>query len=259
MELECHRRNEYKKREHPGMRAFGVEPDRIGPNSGLTSLKIASKRMDQGVFATAVGERLPFRDDTFDLVVMDQVIEHVADQKRVLDEALRILNLAGRSISRVRTIFGFTSLTTRFGSSRCCQSSWVTHNLRLRGRDPILLQQINYTTNWRVRRLLRSGGAAAIADMNREAFLARCKGSGGISRSRKARFRQRLAASRMLGERCFGPRRFMSDCGKAAAKCWSASKPQTHSKSRVYWVCSEPKSGNSRGIIEDKLGGRKYS
>jgi hypothetical protein len=62
-----------------------------------------------------------------------------------------------------------------------------------------LLKQIIYTTNWRVRRLLRSGGATAVTDLNREAFLARCKGSGGISNNRKARFVQQLAASRMLG------------------------------------------------------------
>ena len=60
-----------------GLRVFGVEPDRIGKGTSVTSLRIASKRLDPSPFAAAVGEQLPFADATFDLVVMDQVIEHV--------------------------------------------------------------------------------------------------------------------------------------------------------------------------------------
>jgi ubiquinone/menaquinone biosynthesis C-methylase UbiE len=53
-----------------GLRAFGVEPDRIGQGSRLTSLQIARQRLDSGAFAAAVGEQLPFADATFDLLVL---------------------------------------------------------------------------------------------------------------------------------------------------------------------------------------------
>jgi hypothetical protein len=56
---------------HRGFRAFGVEPDGIGSGTTLTSLRIAAKRLDSGAFAAAVGEQLPFRDATFDLVVLE--------------------------------------------------------------------------------------------------------------------------------------------------------------------------------------------
>jgi ubiquinone/menaquinone biosynthesis C-methylase UbiE len=78
-----------------GLRAFGVEPDRIGAGSSLTSLEIAARRLDKGAFAAAVGEQLPFRDGTFDLVVLDQVMEHVTDQKKVLTEAMRVVKPEG--------------------------------------------------------------------------------------------------------------------------------------------------------------------
>ncbi len=78
-----------------GLRAFGVEPDRIGQNSSATALGIASKRLDSPPFAAAVGEQLPFADSTFDLVLMDQVIEHVVNQKQVLTEAWRVLKPGG--------------------------------------------------------------------------------------------------------------------------------------------------------------------
>jgi len=67
-----------------GLRAYGIEPDRIGQGSSVTSLRIARQRLDSSPFASAVGEQLPFADATFDLLVLDQFIEHVNDQSRVL-------------------------------------------------------------------------------------------------------------------------------------------------------------------------------
>src|SRR5450631_3307081 len=74
-----------------GLRAFGLEPDRIGKGAQITSIQIARQRLDSPVFVTGVGERLPFPDACFDLVVMNQVIEHVANQGMVAREAARVV------------------------------------------------------------------------------------------------------------------------------------------------------------------------
>ena len=74
-----------------GFRAFGVEPDRIGQGGRISSIQIARRRLESQVFAVGVGERLPFADRSFDLVTMNQVMEHVSEQRAVLQEALRVL------------------------------------------------------------------------------------------------------------------------------------------------------------------------
>ena len=78
-----------------GFRAFGVEPDRIGQGGRISSIQIARRRLEQQVFAASVGECLPFADHSFDLVTMNQVMEHVSDQTAVLGEALRVLKDRG--------------------------------------------------------------------------------------------------------------------------------------------------------------------
>ncbi len=46
----------------------------------------------------AVGEYLPFADDTFDVVVLHEVLEHVADDLETLKETRRVLKSGGKAI-----------------------------------------------------------------------------------------------------------------------------------------------------------------
>jgi len=159
-----------------GLRAFGVEPDRIGRGAALTSIEIARRRVDEQVFAVAVGEKLPFGDACFDLVTMNQVIEHVKDQKLVLREALRVVRPGGvvyiacpnylRFYESHYKIFWFPLLPKTLGRLY----------LRLRGRDPVLLDQLTYTTNSRLRRLCATiARGDACVDLHGQTFLAKCR------------------------------------------------------------------------------------
>jgi SAM-dependent methyltransferase len=155
-----------------GLLAFGIEPDRIGRGGSLTSVQIARRRIEEQVFAVAVGEKLPFADCSFDFIAMNQVMEHVADQTSVLRETLRVLKPAGavyiacpnylRFYEPHYKIFWFPLFPKLLGRAY----------LRLRGRNPVLLDQLTYTTNARLRALLSSSGAGYILlDLNREQFL----------------------------------------------------------------------------------------
>ena len=73
----------------------GTEPDRIGQGAKITSIQIARRRLAPAVFASGVGEKLPFPTRCFDFVVMNQVIEHVADQSMVVREAARVVREGG--------------------------------------------------------------------------------------------------------------------------------------------------------------------
>lgn len=182
-----------------GLRAFGVEPDRIGQNSSITALGIASRRLDTAPFAAAVGEQLPFADSTFDLVVMDQVIEHVADQKGVLAEALRVLKPGGALYVACPNYLRFYEPHYKIHFLPLMPKFLGSTYLRLRGRDPVLLSQLTYTTNWRVRRLFAGLGVTRFLDLNSEGFLAKCRGQGTNPANWKGRVVQRLANKPVVG------------------------------------------------------------
>lgn len=171
-----------------GLRAFGIEPDRIGQGSSLTSLQIARKRLDTAAFASALGEQLPFADATFDLVVLDQVIEHVSDQARVLGEAWRVLKPQGAMYVACPNYLRFYEPHYKTWFFPLMPKFLGAVYLRLRGRDPVLLNQLTYTSNWRVRNLLRRMKAGRVLDLNLHGFLAKCNGQRAEFAGKKARF-----------------------------------------------------------------------
>lgn len=66
-------------------------------------IDIDEKRLKKGAETTpglmlAVGEHLPFRDGLFDVIVLNEVIEHVQDDAATLAEAERILAPGGRIV-----------------------------------------------------------------------------------------------------------------------------------------------------------------
>jgi len=69
-----------------------------------------AKKTHKGVnFVLAKGERLPFKNDFFDVVVMGDVLEHVENERKALDEAYRVLRTGGTLVLSVphKGLFGF--------------------------------------------------------------------------------------------------------------------------------------------------------
>ena len=155
-----------------GLHCFGIEPDRIGNGSELTAIQIARRRVAQPVFAAAVGESLPFAGRTFDLVAMNQVIEHVSDQSAVLREATRVLKDGGVLYVACPNYLRFYEPHYKIFWLPLMPKILGRIYLRLRGRRPVMLEQITYTTNRRLHKLLRNLGAGyTVLDLHREQFL----------------------------------------------------------------------------------------
>lgn len=61
-------------------------------------LKIAKKKFDKAEFVEADIEKLPFKDESFDVVVASFVIVHLKDLKKAFDEVYRVLKPGGSFI-----------------------------------------------------------------------------------------------------------------------------------------------------------------
>jgi SAM-dependent methyltransferase len=167
-----------------GLRAFGLEPDRIGQGAKITSIQIARRRLAAPVFVSGVGEGLPFPNGCFDLVVMNQVIEHVADQSTVVREAARVVRQGGAIYIACPNYLCFYEPHYKIFWLPLLPKTLGRTYLRLRGRSPAMLDQLTYTTNRRLRKLLAALGPEYTAlDLHREQFLRKLAGGGFAARS----------------------------------------------------------------------------
>jgi ubiquinone/menaquinone biosynthesis C-methylase UbiE len=79
---------------------FGVDP----LESLFASIERFKKMRDPNVaYLSAKGEMLPFPDNTFDLVIIDNVLDHCEDPNVTVTEMYRILNLSGIVYLRINT------------------------------------------------------------------------------------------------------------------------------------------------------------
>lgn len=69
-----------------------------GTDHNARQIEYGRREFPGVTFVAAEGERLPFDDAFFDVVVMSEVIEHTADDRQALGEALRVLAPGGRLI-----------------------------------------------------------------------------------------------------------------------------------------------------------------
>jgi len=166
------------------LNAVGVEPDRIGQCAKLNSIQIARRRVSPPVFVASVGERLPFPDQCFDLVTMNQVIEHVSDQPKAIREATRVLRQGGVLYVACPNYLRFYEPHYKIFWLPLMPKAIGRAYLGFRGRSPAMLQQLTYTTNRRLRKLFaRLGRDYVILDLHREQFLRKRAAGSFVARS----------------------------------------------------------------------------
>jgi SAM-dependent methyltransferase len=155
-----------------GLQAIGIEPDRIGRGAKVSAIEIARRRLSEPVFVSGIGEQLPFPDECFDVIVMNQVIEHVADQKKVIREAARVVRPGGVIYVACPNYLRFYEPHYKITWFPLLPKGLGRAYLRLRGRSPAMLNQLTYTTNARLRKLLSGlGSEFDVLDSHRERFL----------------------------------------------------------------------------------------
>lgn len=83
-----------------GIDGYGVEPDGEGFGNSFASSRevFAANGLDPQRITSAVGESLPFADQSFDIIYSSYVLEHVQDPVKVLTECVRVLKPGGFAI-----------------------------------------------------------------------------------------------------------------------------------------------------------------
>ncbi len=81
-----------------GARVTGVD---LAPSAIALARSNFEQQGLQGTFDVADGERLPFADNSFDLVFAHGVVQYTANPQRLVDECRRVLKPGGRAIFQV--------------------------------------------------------------------------------------------------------------------------------------------------------------
>jgi len=141
--------------------AFGVEPD-------SDKIEVAKIVKLGGYVVRGVGEHLPFKDESFNLVTSMSVIEHVQEPAEVLRESLRVTSRKG------------AIHLTAPDYSRCFHEGhydlfWLPlfpksiakYYLRFRGRPNVdYIGSVQYVTGRSIRRIIK-GHAGKITDLRK--------------------------------------------------------------------------------------------
>ncbi len=175
-----------------GFDVRGIEPDAEKLGLMRRRLTLGDLETDRGVplderaaarFIRAVGERLPYRDQTFDAVLSYQTLEHVQDVEMVLAEMLRIVKPGGALHLRCPDYRGTFEGHYLMPWLPLMPRRLARAYLRLRGRPVTGFSGIGYTTRPRLKRSLKAAAARAsmtlsISDLEHERIRARLRGKG---------------------------------------------------------------------------------
>jgi SAM-dependent methyltransferase len=162
-----------------GIDGYGIEPN--APEWGhyfeASQILLQANGIDENRIISAVGEHLPFEDNSFDIVYSSNVLEHVQDPDKVLQESIRVLRPGGILHFEVPNFMSyFEGHYNLFGPpllNRHMFAWWV----KLRGKDPTFAKTVN-TINpvWcrgAVQRLAKQQPGVTLITLGEDIFLER--------------------------------------------------------------------------------------
>jgi ubiquinone/menaquinone biosynthesis C-methylase UbiE len=135
-----------------GAIVFGIDPKK--ERVKISKMRLAMHGIDANLFS-GIGENLPFKDDTFDVIHCSSVLEHVQDPPKVIDEMIRILKPGGIcKIYAPNYLFPYDAHYRLFWIPFLPRTIAKLY-LRLRGRPISYLNELNWTTYFSIYRHLQ--------------------------------------------------------------------------------------------------------
>lgn len=134
----------------------GANPVAVEPGSGFREIALARiRRAGGGTLVSAIGESLPFPDNSFDFIISMEVLEHVVDPPAVLGEIWRVLKPGGWCYFTCGNYLSFWEGHYSVAWFPLLPKPLGAVYLRLRGKRPeFLMTSITYTTLPGIRREL---------------------------------------------------------------------------------------------------------
>jgi SAM-dependent methyltransferase len=109
----------------------------------LEALRILKREHGKGTYVAADGMRLPFKTSIFDQTICSEVLEHLADDRKALEELARVMKPSGQLIITFpHRKFYFTYDDHYVKHLRRYELSEMEDRLRAAGFNPVSIQKI---------------------------------------------------------------------------------------------------------------------
>lgn len=135
-----------------GAEAYGIEPGE--EFTKLARMRLRDAGFNQANILSTSGEAVPFDSDIFDYVISLQVLEHVKNPEKILNEIFRILKPGGRCHISCENYLSFREQHYRVAWLPLLPKFIGGAYLKIIGRDPSFLKNYVYYTTypeiWRV-------------------------------------------------------------------------------------------------------------
>jgi SAM-dependent methyltransferase len=124
---------------------YGVEPSSLGFDASFRASRIlfSANGLDPQRILDATGERLPFNDCSFDIVYSANVLEHVVNPQRVLEESLRVLKPGGILHMEFPNFMSYYESHYSLLQPPMTSKKWLARWVRLFRRSPEFVETLN--------------------------------------------------------------------------------------------------------------------
>ena len=161
-----------------------------GIDTNKKAIELAQKNYPQISFSCGSVETTPFQNNFFDVIVMNDVFEHVADEIAVLNEMFRILKKNGQLIISTphQGMFAFmdpanykyliknkTLLRLVYGKKEVSYKEGPHRHYTL-GQFSSVLDKSNFAKEYKIEKVFRSGLVLGVLAMNLKVVLRRVTG-----------------------------------------------------------------------------------
>lgn len=137
-----------------GAKIYAVEPEKDA--LFISRLKADKVGINKKNIVNGVAEKLPFRDNQFDIVYCFSVVEHVSNLNRSLEEMIRVCKNSGKIYIETRDYRGFYEGHYKIFWLPLFPKKIARYYLKIRKRNPnYLFNGIRYVTLSEIERLLK--------------------------------------------------------------------------------------------------------